>query len=85
LFGFDQPGFILFSSGTTGKPKCIIHSAAGVLLKVLSEQGYHMDINESDRVLYSTTCGWMMWNWLVFGLGRGATIVLVDGSPGTRM
>jgi acetoacetyl-CoA synthetase len=82
LFGFDQPGFILFSSGTTGKPKCIIHSAAGVLLKVLSEQGYHMDINESDRVLYSTTCGWMMWNWLVFGLGRGATIVLVDGSPG---
>jgi acetoacetyl-CoA synthetase len=82
LFGFDQPGFILFSSGTTGKPKCIIHSAAGVLLKVLSEQGYHMDIRESDRVLYSTTCGWMMWNWLVFGLGRGATIVLVDGSPG---
>ena len=82
LFGFDQPGFILFSSGTTGKPKCIIHSAAGVLLKVLSEQGYHLDIRESDRVLYSTTCGWMMWNWLVFGLGRGATIVLVDGSPG---
>jgi acetoacetyl-CoA synthetase len=82
LFGFDQPGFILFSSGTTGKPKCIIHSASGVLLKVLSEQGYHMDIRESDRVLYSTTCGWMMWNWLVFGLGRGATIVLVDGSPG---
>ncbi len=82
LFGFDQPGFILFSSGTTGKPKCIIHSAAGVLLKVLSEQGYHMEINESDRVLYSTTCGWMMWNWLVFALGRGATIVLVDGSPG---
>jgi acetoacetyl-CoA synthetase len=82
LFGFDQPGFILFSSGTTGKPKCIIHSAAGVLLKVLSEQGYHMDIRESDRVFYSTTCGWMMWNWLVFGLGRGATIVLVDGSPG---
>ena len=82
LFGFDQPGFILFSSGTTGKPKCIIHSAAGVLLKVLSEQGYQMNIRESDRVLYSTTCGWMMWNWLVFGLGRGATIVLVDGSPG---
>ena len=82
LFGFDQPGFILFSSGTTGKPKCIIHSAAGVLIKVLSEQGYQMDIRESDRVLYSTTCGWMMWNWLVFGLGRGATIVLVDGSPG---
>lgn len=79
---FDHPGFILFSSGTTGKPKCIVHSAAGVLLKVLSEQGYHLDINPGDRVLYATTCGWMMWNWLIFGLGRGATIVLSDGSPG---
>jgi acetoacetyl-CoA synthetase len=79
---FDHPGFILFSSGTTGKPKCIVHRAAGVLLKVLSEQGYHLDIGPGDRVLYATTCGWMMWNWLVMGLGRGATIVLVDGSPG---
>jgi acetoacetyl-CoA synthetase len=78
---FAHPGFILFSSGTTGKPKCIVHSAAGVLLKVLSEQGYHLDINPGDRVFYSTTCGWMMWNWLVMGLGRQATIVLVDGSP----
>jgi len=78
---FSHPGFILFSSGTTGKPKCIVHSAAGVLLKVLSEQGYQLDINPGDRVFYSTTCGWMMWNWLVMALGRQATIVLVDGSP----
>lgn len=78
---FSHPGFILFSSGTTGKPKCIVHSGAGVMLKVLSEQGYQLDINQLDRVLYSTTCGWMMWNWLVMALGRGATIVLVDGSP----
>ena len=78
---FAHPGFILFSSGTTGKPKCIVHSAAGVLLKDLSEQGYHLDINPGDRIFYSTTCGWMMWNWLVMGLGRQATIVLVDGSP----
>ncbi|MEY2899852.1 MAG: hypothetical protein RL247_18, partial [Actinomycetota bacterium] len=79
---FDHPGFILFSSGTTGKPKCIVHRAAGVLLKVMSEQGYHLDIRPGDRMLYATTCGWMMWNWLVMGLARGATIVLVDGSPG---
>jgi acetoacetyl-CoA synthetase len=79
---FDHPGFILFSSGTTGTPKCIVHSAAGVLLKVLSEQGYHLDVRADDRMLYATTCGWMMWNWLVMGLGTGATIVLMDGSPG---
>ncbi len=79
---FDHPGFILFSSGTTGRPKCIVHSAAGVLLKDLSEQGYHLDVRANDRVMYATTCGWMMWNWLVCGLGRGATIVLVDGSLG---
>ncbi len=79
---FSHPGFILFSSGTTGRPKCIVHSAAGVLLKDLSEQGYHLDVRASDRVLYATTCGWMMWNWLVCALGRRATIVLVDGSPG---
>lgn len=81
-FAFDHPGFILFSSGTTGKPKCIVHSAGGVLLKVLSEQGYHLDVKAGDRMMYATTCGWMMWNWLVLALGRGATIVLVDGSPG---
>jgi acetoacetyl-CoA synthetase len=82
LLPFDHPGFILFSSGTTGRPKCIVHSAGGILLKVLSEQGYHLDVRPHDRVLYATTCGWMMWNWLVCGLGRGATIVLADGSPG---
>lgn len=79
---FDHPGFILFSSGTTGKPKCIVHSAGGVLLKVLSEQAYHLDVTAGDRMLYSTTCGWMMWNWLVCALGRGAAIVLADGNPG---
>lgn len=79
---FDHPGFILFSSGTTGKPKCIVHRAAGVLLKVASEQGYHLDVRPGDRLLYATTCGWMMWNWLLMGLAREATIVLVDGSPG---
>ncbi len=79
---FNHPGFILFSSGTTGRPKCIVHSAAGVLLKVLSEQGYHLDVRPGDTMLYATTCGWMMWNWLLCGLGRGATIVLCDGSPG---
>jgi len=79
---FDHPGFILFSSGTTGRPKCIVHSAAGVLLKVLSEQGYHLDIRHDDTMLYATTCGWMMWNWLLCGLGRGSRIVLCDGSPG---
>jgi acetoacetyl-CoA synthetase len=82
MLPFDHPGFILFSSGTTGRPKCIVHSAGGILLKVLSEQGYHLDVRPHDRVLYATTCGWMMWNWLVCGLGRGATIVLADGSPG---
>ena len=79
---FTHPGFILFSSGTTGRPKCIVHSAAGVLLKVLSEQAFHLDVRPGDRVMYFTTCGWMMWNWLLCGLGRRATIVLYDGNPG---
>ena len=78
---FDHPGFILFSSGTTGAPKCIVHSAAGVMLKDLVEQRVHLDITPGDRVSYYTTCGWMMWNWLVMALGTGATIVLYDGQP----
>ena len=78
---FDQPGFVLFSSGTTGKPKCIVHSAAGVLLKVLSETRYNLDIRENDNVFYYTTCGWMMWNWLFMVLATGSAIVLYDGNP----
>ncbi len=78
---FDHPGFILFTSGTTGKPKCIVHSAAGVLLKVMSEQVYHLDIRPGDRITFYTTTGWMMWNWLLMALGARATVVLIDGSP----
>ena len=78
---FNHPGFVLFSSGTTGKPKCITHSAAGILLKDYSEQRYHLDIKPGDRVFFFTTCGWMMWNWLLFVLASGATIILYDGSP----
>ena len=77
----DHPLYILYSSGTTGKPKCIVHRAGGVLLKHLSEQALHCDIRPGDTVFYFTTCGWMMWNWLVSCLGSGATIVLYDGNP----
>jgi len=80
-FPFDHPGFVLFSSGTTGKPKCIIHRAAGVLLKLKAEFRYQLEISGSDRTLFYTTCGWMMWNWLLFVLGTGSAIVLYDGSP----
>ncbi len=77
----DHPLYILYSSGTTGKPKCIVHRTLGVLLKHLSEQRLHSDVRPGDRVFYFTTCGWMMWNWLVSCLGSGATIVLYDGNP----
>jgi acetoacetyl-CoA synthetase len=78
---FNHPGFVLFSSGTTGKPKCIIHSAAGVYLKAVAEHRYQFDTTPGDKVFFYTTCGWMMWNWLATGLGAGATIVLFDGQP----
>jgi len=78
---FDHPWYVLFSSGTTGKPKCIIHRAGGVLLKHLVEHQLHSDVNPGDRVFYFTTAGWMMWNWLASGLASGATLVLYDGSP----
>jgi len=77
----DHPVYILYSSGTTGKPKCIIHRALGVLLMHLKEHQLHCDVRAGDRLLYFTTCGWMMWNWLVSGLASGATIVLYDGNP----
>ena len=78
---FDHPGFVLFSSGTTGKPKCIIHSGAGVMLKALAEQLYQFELLATEKIFFFTTCGWMMWNWLTLALGRGATIVLFDGAP----
>ncbi len=78
---FSHPLYILFSSGTTGVPKCIIHSAGGTLLKHLSEQQLHSDLKPGDRLFYFTTLGWMMWNWLVSGLSAGATLLLYDGSP----
>ena len=78
---FDHPLFIMFSSGTTGVPKCIIHSAGGTLLQHLKEHMLHGDIKPNDRLFYFTTCGWMMWNWLVSGLASGATLLLYDGSP----
>lgn len=76
-----DPGFILYSSGTTGKPKCIVHSALGLMVKHWTEHVLHCDIRPGDRVFFFTTCGWMMWNWLVGTLATGATVVLYDGSP----
>ena len=78
---FDHPGFILFSSGTTGKPKCIIHSGAGAMLKAMAELLYQLELHAAEKIFYFTTCGWMMWNWLTMALGRGATVVLFDGAP----
>jgi acetoacetyl-CoA synthetase len=78
---FDHPLYILYSSGTTGAPKCIVHSQGGALLQHLKEQRLHADLREDDRLFYFTTCGWMMWNWLASGLASGATLILYDGSP----
>ncbi len=78
---FDQPWYVLYSSGTTGVPKCIVHRAGGVLLQHMKEHQLHCDIRPGDRVAYYTTCGWMMWNWLASVPASGATAVLYEGSP----
>ncbi len=78
---FNAPLYVLYSSGTTGVPKCILHGAGGTLLQHLKEQRLHSDVKPGDRVFYFTTCGWMMWNWLVTALASEATLVLYDGSP----
>ena len=80
-FPFDHPLYILYSSGTTGVPKCIVHGAGGTLIQHLKEHQLHCDIRRGDRVFYFTTCGWMMWNWLVSALASEATLLLYDGSP----
>ena len=78
---FNHPLYILYSSGTTGVPKCIVHGAGGTLLQHQKEHLLHVDLKRSDRLFYFTTCGWMMWNWLMSGLATGATLLLYDGSP----
>ena len=78
---FNHPLYILFSSGTTGVPKCIVHGAGGTLLQHLKEHLLHVDVQRADQIFYFTTCGWMMWNWLASALATGATLVLYDGNP----
>ncbi|MDP2239775.1 MAG: acetoacetate--CoA ligase [Burkholderiales bacterium] len=78
---FDHPLYIMYSSGTTGVPKCIVHGAGGTLLQQLKEHVLHVDLKPGDRIFYFTTCGWMMWNWLVSALAARATLLLYDGSP----
>ena len=78
---FNHPLYILYSSGTTGKPKCIVHGAGGTLLQHAKEHRLHLDLRRADRLFFFTTCGWMMWNWLVSALATGCTLVLYDGSP----
>lgn len=82
LFPFSHPLYIMYSSGTTGRPKCIVHGAGGTLLNLAKELILHLDVKQDDKVLYFTTCGWMMWNWLASTLFTGATTYLYEGAPG---
>ena len=81
VFDFNHPLYIMYSSGTTGKPKSIVHSSGGTLIQHVKELSLHTNIKKGDKIFYYTTCGWMMWNWLVSALSLGATIVLYDGNP----
>ena len=81
LCNFNDPMYILYSSGTTGKPKCIVHNVGGPLIQHMKEQQLHCDLKPDDKIFYFTTCGWMMWNWLVSAMASKSTIILYDGSP----